>query len=112
MVMVVLVVLVVLMMVSTSIGGLYQISVQVGGDEGVHRPSGLPGHHLDTVLGEDGQCSLADTAHDNHLNAMLPQPAREQARFVLGSRQRLGSQDGFGPLIDLNQRKVSAPAEV
>lgn len=91
---------------------LDQPSLQVGSHQNFHRRVRLPGQHLDTVLGENGQRPLANAADDDHLNVLFAQPARECAGLVVGRRQSLRSENGLGVLVHLDQRKVPAAAEM
>ena len=91
---------------------LDQPSLQVGGRQDFHRRVRLPGQHLDTVLGKNGQRALANAADDDHLNVLFAQPSRECTGLVLGRRQSLRSENGLGVLVHLDQRKVSAAAEM
>jgi hypothetical protein len=91
---------------------LDQPSLQVGGRQDFYRRVRLPGQHLDTVLGKNGQRAMANAAGDDHLNVLFAQPSRECTGLVLGRRQSLRSENGLGVLVHVDQRKVPAAAEM
>lgn len=68
-------------MIATGLG-LGQVSVKISGCKRVNRRARLPGAHLDAVMVQIIKGALPDIGDNDHLDALLAQPARERTRFV------------------------------
>jgi hypothetical protein len=98
--------------VRATVGGSGQLAVEVGGDQLLDRRIRHPRPHGDAVMGEVGQSALTDASSNDDLNALLAQPARENAGLVFGGRQHLCAERDFSIRIHLDQRKLAATAKV
>jgi hypothetical protein len=110
--MAVLVCVAMMVVMHTTFRRLREAAFQAGGHKSFHRRVGLPGAHLDAMLGKKGESTLADATDDHHFDPQLTEPARERPRLVLGCGQRLSAQGGFGVRVHLNDRKLAAAAEM
>jgi hypothetical protein len=109
---VIMTVVMVMAVMSASLQSLCQLAVQVGADQFLHHGVWLTRPHLDAVLSEQRESALADAAGDHHLDALLPQPARKQARLVWRRSDDLRGHDDFPFRVCVHQCEVGAPAEV
>ncbi len=103
---------VVMPMVVTACRGRREFSPQKGGDQRLHAPAKGSGPHLDAVAREILQRPVADATSDDHFDPVLPEPAREQAGLVVRCGVDFGSQRRLQAGVDLDDRELTAAAEV
>ncbi len=110
----------VVMMVSTLVivvmrasgGFVDQLAIDVRGGKRLCRGTRFTRPDLDAFLGEDGQRTLANAAHNDDLRALLTQPAREKSRRVRRRCHRPDA-DNFPLLgVRLYEREFSAAPKV
>jgi hypothetical protein len=103
---------VVMLVVFTAIRRLAQSPVKTGFNKGFHRRVGLPGSHLDAVLGKNGKCPVANAAGDDKFDSQALQPTREGTGLMIRRRQSFGAEYRLGVRIHLNHRKLAAATEM
>jgi len=88
--------------VRATVGRGSQPAVEVGGDQLLDRRIRHPSPHGDSVMGKVGQSALTDASSNDDFNALLAQPARENAGLVFGCRQHLCAERDFSLRIHLD----------
>lgn len=106
------VVFAVFVMLRASPGPGRHAAAQVSLDEFFSRFIGLPGHHVDALLGEENQRPLADAPRDDNLNPEAVEPARKRARLMLGRGQRFGTHDDLGVGVHFDDGELAAAAKM
>ena len=93
-------------------GCVHQPAGEIRGGKRLHRGIRFTRPDLDAFLGEDGQRTLANAAHNDDLRALLTQPAREKSRRVRRRCHRPDA-DNFPLLgVRLHERELSAASKV
>ena len=101
-----------IVMMRTPGGFVHQPAIEIRGGKRFHRGVRFARPDLDAFLGEDGDRTLANAAHNDDLRTLLAQPARENSRRVRRRRHRPDA-DNFPLLgVRLHEREFSAAAKV
>ena len=112
MVMVMIVIMIVIMMLRTAVRGFCEFATKVRRDYQVQRRLRYPSGHLDTFLGQDVDCALANPAHNNDLDSLCAQPTRKEAWLVGRCVQQGRAQSQPLWLIDFHDGKLSGTSEM
>jgi len=93
-------------------GFVHQPAIEIRGGKRLDRGTRFTRPNLDAFLGEDGQRTLANAAHNDDARALLAQPAREKAGLVRRRGHRPDA-DNFPLLgVRLDERELPAAAKV
>ena len=102
----------VIMVMGAALGFVHQPAIEIRGGKRLDRGTRFTRPNLDAFLGEDGQRTLANAAHNDDARALLAQPAREKAGLVRRRGHRPDA-DNFPLLgVRLHERELSAAAKV
>ena len=93
-------------------GHIEQLAVEVGIGQFFDGGSRGPGAHGNALLRKEGQRATANTPGDDHLRALLAQPAREQARRVRRGGHGVDAKNPALCGIGLHKGKVCAAAKM